>query len=243
MDKMKENINETWNEVESEKSSMHITTEKERWEQIKKRLYGKKCTAQTEWGIIDFRPESVNEIVGGKRLTYDEYLNIMRDSGNKRRRYFELYYYNCGGYIGCKGQIEKKSKGNICFKRIHITGMYDDGTIVEGKEEHVWMQDKGFEKYEKGECLSFSAEIYRYLKIGKGKAIDYALRNPFNISEIDSYELPTEEELLMQDIEQIICEVCMYKEQCYGSMCIANSEWHDNMRKSLWEEMNYLMHK
>lgn len=35
----------------------------------------------------------------------------------------------------------------------------------------------GFKKYKVGYCLSFIAEIYRYLKTGNGKIIDFSLKS------------------------------------------------------------------
>ena len=45
----------------------------------------------------------------------------------------------------------------------------------------------------------------------------------------------SDDELLMQSIDQIICETCMFRDHCYGGMCIANKEWRDNMRRSMFE--------
>ena len=47
-----------------------------------------------------------------------------------KRQYFELCY--CGGVLSnFKGQIEKKSKGIICFKRIYVSGIYSDGVRLQ----------------------------------------------------------------------------------------------------------------
>lgn len=87
-------------------------------------------TAQTDWGIIPFDPDMMKDVVGGEKLTYDEYLEIMKASGNKTRQYFELCYY--GGVLSnFKGQIEKKSKGMVCFKRIYVSGIYSDGVRLQ----------------------------------------------------------------------------------------------------------------
>lgn len=176
----------------------------------------------------------MKDVVGGENLTYDEYLDIIKESGCKTRHYFELCYYD--SFLNdFKGQIEKRSKRKICFKRIFVSGMYSDGLCFYGREDHVWMDDKGFEQYEVGDCLSFTAEIYRYLKTGNGKSIDFALRNPDDIKKIDTYELPTDDDLLMQCIDQMVCEVCMFNEHCYMGMCIANKEWREGMRKTLFD--------
>ena len=106
------------------------------------------------------------------------------------------------------GQVEKINKDNICFKRIYVCGMFMDGECFDGKEDHVWMSKEGFGDCQVGDCFSFFAEVYRYLKTSNGKMIDFGLRNPDNIKKIESYELPSDDELLMQSIDQIICETC-----------------------------------
>ena len=42
--------------------------------------------------------------------------------------------------------------------------MYTDGTMFDGKEDHVWMDKSGFEEYTIGDGVSFGAEVYRYVK-------------------------------------------------------------------------------
>lgn len=220
-------------EENNKANKLQSKTDAEEWERLKQEFYGTNCSGQTKWGIINFNPEDMKDVVGGKRLTYDEYLDIMKESGNKTRHYFELCYYNCLEY-DFKGQIEKKSKGNICFKRIF--GMYNDGTFFDGKEDHVWMSKDGFEKYKVGDCLSFTAEIYRYLKTGNGKIIYFSLKNPKDINRIDEYQIPSDDDLLMQIIDQFVCEeVCMFNKHCYMGMCIANTEWRENMKNILFD--------
>ena len=118
-----------------------------------------------------------------------------------------------------KGQIEKVKPKHICFKRIFISGMYTDGTMFDGKEDHVWMDKSGFEECAVGDSVSFCAEVYRYVKTGNGKLIDYGLRNPTGIQKIEAYELPSDDELIMQEVEQLICETCFLSEQCNRNYC------------------------
>ena len=134
---------------------------------------------------------------------------------------FALCYY----YIPLEfdGQIEKITNRAICFKRIFVSGMYDDGMCFDGKEDHVWMPKEGFEDYKVGDCLTFFAEVYRYVKTGNGKRIDFALRNPKGIKKIDSYELPTDDELMLQSIDAIICETCYLNEHCSG-YCVLSKQ-------------------
>ena len=80
--------------------------------------------------------------------------------------------------------------------------------------------------------MSFFAEPYRYIKTGNGKQIDFGLRNPENIKKIEEYELPSDDELMVQSINAIICETCFFNEQCYG-MRIRNKKELDVLRKDM----------
>ena len=140
------------------------------------------------------------------------------------------YYYIPLEFMG---QIERITGKAVCFKRIFVSGMYPDGTCFDGKEEHVWIDKHGLEQYAVGDCLSFFAEPYRYIKTGSGKQIDFGLRNPANIKRIEKYELPSDEELMLQSINSIICETCLYNEQCFG-MCIRNKKELEALRKDMF---------
>ena len=174
--------------------------------------YMAKVSVQTENGIIDYDPEKMKDVVGGEKLTYDEYIEIQEKTAGKVRGSLQLCYYYVP--LGFKGQIEKKNDKNVCFRRIYVDGMYFDGNCFEGKEDHVWMDLKGFEDYQVGDSVSFGAEVYRYLKTGNGKMIDFGLRNPRQIKKIEPYRLPTDDELLRQEVESIVCETCFLSEQC-----------------------------
>lgn len=56
----------------------------------------------------------------------------------------------------------------------------------------------------------------------------------FYDKKMESYELPSDDDMLMQAVAQMICEVCMFNEHCYMGMCIANEEWREGMRKTLF---------
>ncbi len=184
--------------------------------------YGTKTCVIEEGGIINFDPDSLKDVVGGNKLTYDEYLDIQIHSLGKMRTYFEICYFNIG--LEFMGQISKKTKDHICFERIYISGMYPDGIMFEGKEDHVWMDICGFEAYQIGNCVSFFAEVYRYLKTGNGKLLDYSLRYPKQIKKIDSYRLPADEELFRQCMDLIMCETCWLNEHCNRQYCILKSK-------------------
>lgn len=200
------------------------------WNEFKKAHYGSKTCVMSSWGTIDFNPEKLKEIKGGEKLSYDEYLEIQRESAKECRHYFEMCYYECA--LGFRGQIEKKNDKNVCFKRIFVEGMYMDGECFDGKEDHVWIPIQGFEKFSIGDCVSFFAEIYLYLKTSNGKSIDYGLRNPKGIKKIEPYELPSDDELLLQSINSIICETCFYNEQCSG-YCLRNKKELSDLRRDM----------
>lgn len=204
------------------------------WKELKKEHWGQNVIVDTlEWGYIDFSPQGINEVFGGEKLSYEEYLDAQMATERAIKGWFFLCHREVP--LGFAGQIERITQKNICFKRIYVSGMYMDGECFDGKEDHVWMSIEGFEDYQVGDCLEFFAETYRYLKTGNGKQIDFGLRNPSEIKKVDSYILPSDDDLLRQSVNQIICETCMFHDHCYGGMCMANKEKLDDMRKSMFD--------
>lgn len=210
---------------------MNRSEENVHWKELKEQYRGQDVIVDTdEWGYINFSPKSMEEVAGHEKFSYEEYLDIQKSKGLNIRGSFFLCHHEVA--LGFARQIEKINKKYVYFKRIYVSGMYMDGQCFDGKEDHVWMSIKGFEKYQVGDCLEFHAETYRYLKIGNGKQIDYGLRYPCQIKKVESYELPSDDDLLLQSIDQILCETCLYHDHCY-SMCIADKEWLKNMRESM----------
>lgn len=198
--------------------------------------YGDDAKVLSEYGCIDFSPTGMKNVVGGERLSYDDYIDIQIQSSGKQRDWFEMCYYNLPSEF--KGCIEKKTQSTVCFKRIFVTGMYpDDCSFFDGKEDHVWMDIKGFEQFQVGDSVSFFAEVYRYLKTGNGRLIDYSLRNPDGIKRIEAYELPSDDELMLQGIDQIICESCYLLQQCSRMFCIRDRKEISALRKQMLEMM------
>ncbi|MGI6106985.1 MAG: hypothetical protein ACOX8B_03525 [Lachnospiraceae bacterium] len=211
------------------------TAEQERWGTVKKEFSGSELGVITEWGLIDFDPAEKEKLVGGDDLSYDEYLDLQKKSGRSVRQDFEKAYHDASwvSFKGCIQRINSK-KGKICFEKIFVEGEYPDGDGFYGKEDHVWMDLKEFEPYGIGTCLAFQAEIYRYVKTGNGKMIDFGLRNPSDIKKIESYELPSDDDLRRQEADEIICStLCMFRDQCNGQVCLANENWRESMRKLL----------
>lgn len=181
--------------------------------------YGEKDCLSREDGIVFFNPDSLKEVVGAEKMSYDEYLDVQLASlGHDYRSGFAKGLFDY--LLEFKGQIEKIKAKHICFKRIFISGMYPDGVMFDDKEDHVWMEKTGFEEFAVGDSVSFCAEVYRYVKTGNGKLIDYGLRNPEGIKKIEDYQLPSDDELRMQMIGEIICETCYLSEHCNRVSCL-----------------------
>ena len=181
-----------------------------------------------------FDPKAQKTLSGGKALTYDDYLDLMRESGHSVRQDFEKAYYGVSWY-SFKGRVERinQKKGTVCFERIFVSAEYIDGDGFFGKEDHVWMDLAPFLPCKKGDCFSFLADVYRYVKTGNGKMIDFGLRHPEDIRRIGEYELPSDDQLCLQAADEIICsDLCMYNKHCNG-FCIANQEWLESMRSTI----------
>ena len=211
----------------------------EDWVKTKKANYGSKTGLQVYGGIIDFDPEKQKDLVGGEKISYDEYLDLQmmacEHKGGVRWDFAMCYYYIP---LEFKGEIERITGKAVCFKRIYVSGMYPDGICFDGKEDHVWIEKPGLEGYGVGDCLSFFAEPYRYIKTGSGKQIDFGLRNPQGIKKIGRYELPSDEALMQQSIDAIICETCYLNEQCNGGICLRNKKELQSLKKDMLKAVN-----
>ena len=237
MDHYEEWLDAVWEELEGKKSepSPRLSDE-ERWKAFVVRYGRSGYLIQSEFGIIDTSENAMEDVVNGENLTYDEYLQAMFNSRNNQRNCFEYCYYT-DAWCDFKGKIKRfdKKKKKVVFECIYSSALFMDGNGYKGKEDHVWMDSEPFEKYQVEDCLSFEGEIYRYLKTGKGKQISFGIREPYNISKIEDYELPSDDDMIRQSVDQLICEVCMFNEHCYMGMCIASKEWREEMRQTMFE--------
>lgn len=200
-------------------------SEKENWKELKKQCYGKKRVTMFGDGFINFDRDSAKNVNNGSFKSYNEYLDVQRESCGKNRKYFGLCLYNAVEY-SFKGEVEHVDlkKGKVVFHRIMINGIYEDGTGFFGKEDHVWMDLEPFGDCASGDCFSFEADICCYMKQRDGKLIDYDLRNPRNVKKLDGYHVPTDEDLVDQQIRQIVCETCLFGDHCDMFMCQASKE-------------------
>lgn len=237
MNHYEEGINAMWEEVEGKKpESIHQPSDKERWKEFVEKYSHSGYLVQSEFGAIDTTDDAMKNVAGGENLSYEEYLQVLFNSRKIIRHCFEHCYYS-NAWCDFKGRISRfdKKKGKVIFNCIYVSGGLMDGDCYEGKEDHVWMDSEPFEEYQVGDCLSFGGEIYRYLKTKNGKQISFGIREPYDIKKIESYELPSDDDMLMQAVDQMICEVCMlFNEHCYMGMCIANEEWREGLRKTLF---------
>ncbi|MBO6280541.1 MAG: hypothetical protein J6M95_03065 [Bacilli bacterium] len=197
--------------------------------------YGTKASFQIpEVGIIFFDRELAKGIIGGEKLSYEDFIDIQIQT----KLDFRSSFFMCWVYtpMGFKGEVETFAKSKICFKRIYDEYMLPDTTIEMGKEDHVWMSSEGFGKLNKGDCVSFSAEVYRYIKKSDGKRLDYGLRNPEGIKKINKYDLPSEDDLIMQTIDGILCETCEMAGFCATrSNCMRDSKERKLLKKQMFE--------
>lgn len=197
------------------------------WEEAKEMFNKTDAIVTLDVGTIDFSPKEMKAVVHGQFKSYDEYLEIQRKSCATNRRYFEECYYNFGGENSFKGEVIKINSANktVLFKRIFISGIYDDGNGFTGKEDHVWVTVSNTSLFLPGKSYSFEADVYRYMRHGKGgKSIDFGLRNLRHIKESTEYTLPSNEELIDQTIENLVCGICMFKKHCYGTFCLMNED-------------------
>lgn len=188
-------------------------------------------------GILDFSPDTYRDVVCAGKLTYADYIDIQLNSLGKQRRWFETCFYNIPTKF--TGRIGAVKDDTVCFEAIRVEGMFRDGTCFTGRETHVWMQKSGFEKYTAGDSLSFTAEVYRYVKTGNGeRLLDYGLRNPREIRKVESYDVPNDSDLASQAINAAICETCPMNEQCSGIVCLRDEREIENLRETLLSAMS-----
>ena len=137
-----------------------------------------------------------------------------------KRNSFKGCFYNSGGSGNFKGEVLRIEDNKYLFKDIYVSYTTYGGVIEVGKENHVWIMDAEIFKengIKVGDCVAFAGEIYPYKR--KNGTYDLGIKNPDMVKKIDSYELPSDEELYEQFKQQIKCETCLFNEQCYG-ICI-----------------------
>lgn len=221
------------------------------WEDLKKEFYRKKVRLYFLDGVIDFSPNSMKDVKNGSFKSYDEYLEIQKNSLNRQRVILEHCYYHAG-LDDCYGQIERRGRNNdVLFRKIIVNYWEGNGipSCINDKVEHVWITSPLLKNFHEGDRLKFHASVYRYMKHGhNGKQIDYGLCDPEGVLQISDYRVPTDEELKDRDsnlmIESFLCETCLYSEQCLGNgVCLANQSELAYNRKVIKDLAQLLNHK
>ena len=96
----------------------------EDWLETKRVYYGTKTGLQLYGGIVDFDPDKQKDLVGGEKITYDEYLDLQMEACEKEGK-VRCNFAKCYHYIPLefKGKIERITGKAVCFKRIYVSGM------------------------------------------------------------------------------------------------------------------------
>lgn len=209
------------------------------WNKTKKEFYKSGYQVMVEDGIVDFSTKGMRDVKNGENLTYNEYLDIQHASLGKSKSSLEGIFFNndIGVY---RGKISRKIHGNILFKKLFVEATRTDGTCYESKESHVWMDAKTFADFAPNDCVEFYADVYRYLKTGHGKRIDYSLCNPICIKKIPQYQLPTDDQIEDQIIDDILWETSLYHDVVDRSnwAFVRNEESYQQKFKALKSMMN-----
>lgn len=139
--------------------------------------------------------------------------NNIKIEENCQRQHLQTAYIHGNGIVECTGKVINITRNRILFKYINIRFTNNEGKILKGNEKHIWVYDiKPFIKNHiyKGDKISFTAEIYPYLR--KNNKKDYRLKNCTNITKINHHKKTS--------TNQIICnELCLFKDHCNG-FCI-----------------------
>lgn len=123
-------------------------------------------------------------------------------------------------------KVLKLESNKALLKAIVVDDMSGDGRCTYGYEDHINVVDGDSiqalknKNIHQGDNITFEGEPYVYTR--KDGSRDYSLKNIANIKKIDDYEVPSREELIDQQIQQLVCETCMFYEKCNFCYCMAN---------------------
>ena len=158
------------------------------------------------------------------------------------------HYYAAGGNKDgsgvFQGRILKQENGWSLLK--NLTVRFHDIDInycvhdIIGTEDHIWIfNDEVSNDYKVGDNIEFNAKVYAYRRnpekhSGK-QSMDFSLKELRNIKKLDNYSFPPEDMEENQNmwhqifIEEIVCETCLYSEQCYHTgICLAPPGWRED---------------
>lgn len=180
------------------------------WEDCKKSNYEQNTIIRNYEFTIDFSLRNYERLEkNGTNVSYDDYLDLQRISFYKDiRSHFLWIYLNLGVGDFC-GKITKANDNYFCFNKIYSDAMdMYDCTFSSGVEQHVWIERKGLDGFGVGDCVSFSAEVYQYVKKNGGLGLDFGLRNLSNVKRIEEYKLPSERDMLDEQVTKLLYDTC-----------------------------------
>lgn len=149
--------------------------------------------------------------------------NIANVEKMQQREYLKIE--NFGKYFAKVVSIEEN---RIVLKNVVIDGIRHYGIGFIGSEDHVnivetkdvkTLTDKDVHP---GYKICFTAQPYGYTR--KDGSVDISLCDISDVEFVDNYHIPTKDELIDEQIQNLVCEVCIFNENCCGGMCIANQE-------------------
>lgn len=192
------------------------------WHNLLADCYDEEVTnIMDDYSLMTFSRDYAKDIVGCPNISYDDFLVMEYRSHSQWRHGFEGFYFGYALPSYFHGTISSQNNKHICFNSLALTGYYMDGERFDDKEGHVWMDAKDFKSFNVGDCVEFQAEIYMYAKSGDDgkKVLDFGLRKPHSIQKIDKYHVPSDEELMKEQMQQIKCEFCLYYDNCNQLYC------------------------
>ena len=144
-------------------------------------------------------------------------------SHEKEQQRDYLRMENYGVYFAKVVSIEKEQ---IVLKDIVAKGIRHDGIQFMGSEDHINIfSEKDINTIKEqniypGCRICFTAYPYQYTR--KNKSTDFSLCEISNVEIVSDYHIPTREELIDEQIKNLVCEVCLFNNQCYFGMCVVN---------------------
>lgn len=146
-------------------------------------------------------------------------MNVNTDCFN--RKGFEACYYEASGYATFEGKVAVVDINRILLKDIHLCWTSLEGNVFDDKEDHCWIYDikrVAEARIKSNDCIRFEGRLGVYTR--KDKSQELGIQEVYCIETIEDYYLPSDEDLAKRFFEQIQCETCLYRTQCYGTFCM-----------------------
>ena len=113
-----------------EQENDELQLEEQARERIKQQYYGKKQLLIYDDRFVNFDPDSKNDIVGGEKLTYDEYIDIqMRSPNDKGSLFICAIYTPISDFLRHDRKAQQGQETDLFqphLLRLYVSG-WDDG--------------------------------------------------------------------------------------------------------------------